>query len=162
MSNDHFDSRVETMASSANTSVSNINITEKPRRRENFTHEEQIALAQAVKDRYDALFGPFSSSVTRHSKTKMWMDVADAVNAVGGNHRTVEEIKTKHKNLKTAAKKIESSNRREFFKTGGGTAIINDLSDAEKIIIETIPEALIVGIQGGIDLHEKPIGKNTR
>jgi hypothetical protein len=65
-------------------------------------------------------------------------------------------------NLKTAAKKIESSNRREFFKTGGGTAIINDLSDAGKIIVETIPEALIVGIQRGIDLHEKPIGKNAR
>lgn len=129
--------------------------TSKKGRGENFTPEEEVALANAIKDREEMLFGRFrSTAITKANKFKAWMEVRDAVNAVGGNNRLLTTIRTKHKNMKSATKRIESTNRKEMKKTGGGRAPIIPLSESQSIILQTIPEASITGIEGGIDLHE--------
>jgi PDZ domain-containing secreted protein len=126
----------------------------KKTRRPNYTDAEQLALANAVKDNEHILFGKFSNTVTKTSKKQAWLEVRDAVNAVGDNARTVDEVSTKYKNMKTGTKKIESSNRRESNKTGAGTAMNKTLSTSQRIVLSTIPETAVSGIPGGIDLHD--------
>jgi len=74
----------------------------------------------------------------------------------------VGERYIKNKNMCTSTKKIESSNRREMNKTGGGKANIKELSESQRIILESIPESCIVGIPGGIDVHEAPNKGNIK
>lgn len=125
------------------------------RRRPNFTPEELIALAEAIRDRRDILFGRFeATAVTRITKSKAWVEVTSIVNAVGGMERTVAEIMHKHKNIKTTAKAKESHNRRERKKTGGGTAEIEELTESQKIILQTISPESVSGVEGGIDFHD--------
>jgi hypothetical protein len=135
--------------------------TSKRQRKVNFTPEEQIALAKVVKEKIDILFGSLNSNVTTNTKTKVWMDVADAVNAIGKNNRSVYEIKTKLRNLQAAAaNSAEGYNRRKNKKTGVGGAL-TDSSGARKIRIETVLDALVVGINRRIDWHEKAAGKQA-
>lgn len=130
--------------------------TEIKSRRPNFTQAEILALATTVEEHKDVLFGKFDNEgVSGKSKKDIWKTVRDAVNAVGGNNRTVDEIKTKNKNLKTETKKVVSANVREMKKTGGGKATIVALSDAQEKVLATIPTESIHGIDGGIDLYEK-------
>lgn len=124
-------------------------------RRLNFTEEELLALAASIKEREDILFGKFEGQkVSRSSKIKSWIEVRDAVNAVGVNDRSVDECKTKYKNLKTTTKQIEVENRKEIHQTGGGKAKLRTLTESQRIVLETIPTECIIGIPVGIDLHE--------
>ena len=132
-------------------------------RRPNFTIDEELALAEAIKNRQDILFGKFEgSTVSKSSKKTAWLEVVAEVNAVGGFNRSKEEIQTKNKNVKTTAKRIESDNRKEITKTGGGKARIKELTEPQKIILQTVPEACIGGIDGGIDLHESKLVLSTK
>lgn len=120
-----------------------------------FSDDEEVALATAVKSRERVLFGRFDSGaeVSRTTKRRMWIEVAGEVNAVGGKNRTVDQIRTKHKNLKAATKKKAAKISRTVHKTGGGESDIEELNDAEQILVQTIPNECISGIAGGIDVH---------
>jgi len=135
----------------------------KPVRRPNFTSEEQVALALGIKARMDILYGKFAGqTVSSETKDAAWLEILQEVNAVGGYNRTLAEIHTKNKNMTTLTKKIDSSNRREMSKTGGGKANIKELTESQRIVLETIPESCIIGIPGGIDLHQATDEGNKR
>ncbi len=121
-----------------------------------FSEDEEVALATAVKNRERVLFGKFDSGaeVSRTTKNKMWIEVTSEVNAVGGKNRSVEQIKIKHKNLKATTKKKAAKLSRTVHKTGGGESDVEELNDAEQILVQTIPEECISGIVGGIDVHQ--------
>lgn len=134
--------------------VSNVPVEEKERAVA-FSEEEEVALATAVKNRERVLFGKFDSGaeISRNTKKLMWVEVTREVNAVGGKNRTVDQIKIKHKNLKAATKKKASQIARTVHKTGGGESDVEELNQAEQILVQTIPPECISGIQGGIDVH---------
>ncbi|OXA41480.1 putative nuclease HARBI1 [Folsomia candida] len=130
-------------------------VPEKTGRRPNFSEDELVALATAVKDRDNIITGQFKGAkISKTTKNKAWAEVTVAVNAVGGKSRTLSEIQTKHKNLRTSTKKIESENKREILKTGGGKSTLKSLSESQLIILEMLPSTLLNGIPGGIDLHD--------
>lgn len=127
----------------------------KKTRRPNFEEDELVALAMAVKDRDDIISGRFQGAkISKTTKNKAWLEVVAAVNAVGGHGRTLDEIKTKHKNLRTSTKKVESENKKETLKTGGGKSALKSLTESQLIILETLPTTLLDGIPGGIDLQD--------
>jgi Myb/SANT-like DNA-binding protein len=129
----------------------------KGKKAKKFTEEE---LSRAVKENEKILFGQFSDTdrVDRISKSAAWRLVLNAVNAVGEGNRSLEQVKIKMKNVKMTAKKIESNNRREIHKTGGGKANIQNLSESQRVMLETVPEECIEGVAGGIDLNDMNIG----
>jgi len=135
-------------------------------RRPNFTMEEEVALADGIRKRQELIFGKFEgATVSKQTKNTAWLEILAEVNAVGpvgrDDDRTLNEVMTKNKNMRSATKKVESKNRKEINKTGGGKANIIELTESQRLTLQTIPESCISGIEGGIDLHESP-GKSLR
>lgn len=79
-----------------------------------------------------------------------WGKVTSAVNAVGEQDRSSNEVQKKWSCLTSAAKSKNAQQKRELNKTGGGPAI-SVLTATDKAILETLPFASLDGISGGID-----------
>ena len=97
-------------------------------------------------------------------KTKIWEEIADAVNAVGVTARSTQEVRDKWKNLQSTAKREFSSFKCEHKKTGGGPAPPNPSEANVKIISMFQDTPSFAGIQGfetgkfidgNIFVHEK-------
>ena len=58
--------------------------------------------------------------MTNHEKNEIWADITAAINALGVENRTVQEVRDKWKNLTSNAKKEFSGFGREMRRTGGG------------------------------------------
>ena len=72
----------------------------------NFTNEEIRKLLELYIDNKEVLNSKLKSNITAKQKKEIWADIVNAVNAVGGYGRTVEEITHKWKDLKARAKMI--------------------------------------------------------
>ena len=57
--------------------------------------------------------------MTNRKKNEIWSDIANAVNALGIENRSVQEVRDKWKNLTSQAKKEFSGYGREKKRTGG-------------------------------------------
>lgn len=131
-----------------------------PQRRPNFSEEEIAAIVSSFNARAHILLpkhrgdGSSDNSITNAMKSKAWREITDAVNAVGGKDRTIQEVKRKHKNYKSKTRAINAENMREMKGTGGGTAFVKPLNATQVMVLETIPKAALIGIDGGIDLHD--------
>lgn len=128
---------------------------QKSSRSDNFTEAEVREITEGVKKYSGVLYGKFSSTVNQSKKNMAWKAILDSVNAVGGKNRKLKPIKTKVKNMKSKTKEIIASNKRERTKTGGGPSKIKELTSAQTVLATLIPDELIQGVDGGIDL-----GKN--
>jgi len=71
----------------------------------NFTQCEVEVIVGEVEKRRKMLFGGHSVGITNAKKALEWQKVADAVNAVASQPRTVAEIKKKWSDIKVEAKK---------------------------------------------------------
>lgn len=89
--------------------------------------------------------------MTKKKKQEAWAKVVTAVNAVSNVVRTAEQCKEKYKGLKKKAKDDAAHNKKEIFKTGGGSADLREINEVSDVILANVPSALISGIEGGFD-----------
>ena len=82
---------------------------EKIVRRANFSSDEIATITEFVKNNKDILFAKLSPLVTKKKKDGLWAELARAVSAIGVSPRTVDDVKTRFKNLKMNAKCKEST-----------------------------------------------------
>ena len=125
------------------------------KRMKNFTDEECAALAEAVHQVKDILFGKLTNVITSQKKQKSWAVVTEKVNAVSaeGVIRTIEQVKKKWYDMARVAKQKEVHRRKEQRRTGGGAAPPT-LNTVDGQIINIIGDEVIEGIEGGIDTEE--------
>jgi len=124
------------------------------KRRPHFTEAETIALSSAYAKEHAGIVKSFGPQSTRSLKQSAWLRVLAAVNAVGIIPRGLDEVKTKHKNLKKTTKEKAANNKHQIKRTGGGQAKIIIMSTAEDIMSQTLSNTVLTGINGGIDIHE--------
>lgn len=91
-------------------------------RKSNFSSAEITTLMDKVEENLTVLNSKFTNTITNQRKNKIWQDIADAVNSVGNEKRTVKEVKDKWKNVQSIAKKEFSQFKRDSDRTGGGPA----------------------------------------
>ena len=91
-------------------------------------------LTEKVEENLDLIRSKFSNNVTNAKKNTAWLEITEAVNAVGVAYRTAQEVRDKWKNLTSTAKKEFSDFGKEQRKTGGGPAPKKPSNATAKII----------------------------
>ena len=89
-------------------------------KKRNFTQCEVEVIVGEVEKRRKVLFGGHSVGITNAKKARERQTVADAVNAVASQPRTVAEIKKKWSDIKVEAKKRLALHRQSVSATWGG------------------------------------------
>jgi len=77
----------------------------KKARKQNFSPTEIATLTEKVEENLAILQSKLTNSITNQKKNELWSKIAAAVNAVGTEKRTLNEVKEKWKNLHSSAKK---------------------------------------------------------
>ena len=90
-------------------------------------------LTEKVEENLGLIRSKFSNNVT-NAKNAAWLEITEAVNAVGVAYRTVQEVRDKWKNLTSTAKKDFSDFGKEQRKTGGAPAPKKPSNATAKII----------------------------
>ena len=78
---------------------------QKRSRKTNWSDSEITVLTEKVEENLDLIRSKFSNNVTNAKKNAAWLEITEAVNAVGVAYRTVQEVRDKWKNLTSTAKK---------------------------------------------------------
>ena len=68
-------------------------------RKKNFSTDETRVLREMWEKDRDYLCSAFTNTVTNSGKTKIWRKITDAINSLGHEERTVEEVRHKWKNM---------------------------------------------------------------
>ena len=105
----------------------------------NWSDSEITVLTEKVEENLDLIQSKFSNNVINAKKNAAWLEITEAVNAIGVAYRTVQEVRDKWKNLTSTAKKEFSDYEKEQRKNGGGLAP-KKLSNAMAKIIEIFKE----------------------
>ena len=77
-------------------------------RKTNWSSSEITVLTEKVEEKLDLIrfqIFRYSDSVTNAKKNAAWLEITEAVNAVGVAYRTAQEVRDKCKNLTSTAKK---------------------------------------------------------
>ena len=90
-------------------------------------------LTEKVEENLDLIRSKFSNNVT-NAKNAAWLEITEAVNALGVAYHTAQEVRDKWKNLTSTTKKEFSDFRKEQRKTGGGPAPKKPSNATAKII----------------------------
>ena len=91
-------------------------------RKKNFSTDETRVLREMWEKNRVYLSAAFSNNVTNAGKNRIWMKIADAINSLGHEERTVEEVRHKWKNMASSAKSTFHAYKKSVVKTGGGPA----------------------------------------
>ena len=105
-------------------------------------------MTEKVEENVDLVRSKFSYNVTYAKNNAAWLEITEAVTAVGVAYRTVQEVWDKWKSLTSTAKKEFSDFGKEQRKTGGGPASKKP-SNATAKIVEIFKETpLFTGLLG--------------
>ncbi|XP_026113218.1 nuclear apoptosis-inducing factor 1-like [Carassius auratus] len=133
--------------------------TERKSKKRNFTQCEVEVIVGEVEKRRKMLFGGHSVGITNAKKALEWQTVADAVNAVASQPRTVAEIKKKWSDIKVEAKKRLALHRQSVSATGGGKGT-PELTPLDERLAAIIGESLLSGVvteaEGDTDAPDAP------
>ena len=123
-------------------------------RKADYTEAELEVLIDAFIKKNDVISSKFSDDITLKKKREAYAEIARCVNAIGGNERSVENIKEKWQSMKSLVKKkaasFYSQQSKSRNKTGGGeledlSSIDEHLSPSERRILVAIPPELYEG-----------------
>ena len=99
----------------------------------------------------------FAGVLSASAKERAWQEIAGQVSSVSGVVRDVDEIKKKWICLKSQAKMIAATGKRERQVTGGGPKVETEMTASQLKIIGMMGEECISGIMGGVDTATQPI-----
>src|SRR5580692_979839 len=94
----------------------------------NWGKNEEQQLSASVLEFESVLSASHSTTITNKDKDAAWEAITENINIVGGKKRTVDEVRKKFGNWKTAVKTKAMSNKRSHGKTGGGESEEIELS----------------------------------
>ena len=92
----------------------------KRERKKNFSIDEIRVLREEFEKHQEILTSKFTNTITNKRKTNLWKQITERVNSLGIDSRSLDDIKTKWKNLTSTAKSAHAEHKRERIKTGGG------------------------------------------
>ncbi|XP_069485990.1 myosin-binding protein C, slow-type isoform X10 [Ambystoma mexicanum] len=98
----------------------------------NFTDEELEILVDNIANFGPKLFGTPSTEANMAEKDKIWAEIAAKINAVGGNNRSVAEVKKAWNNLKKQTKRKLAHNKSQALVKNGETSTVQPLTPIEK------------------------------
>ncbi|KAL1490657.1 hypothetical protein ABEB36_013316 [Hypothenemus hampei] len=111
----------------------------KRKRATNFSEYEVAVLVDTVLEKINIIENKQSDAVTWKEKNKAWDSIATKFNALSGQiNRTAKELKLKYDCIKKNIKKKQARNKFERFKTGGGEASIEELTNYEEKVLSYI------------------------
>ena len=106
----------------------------KRERKKNFFTDEIRVLTEEYVCHKEILESRFTNTVTNSKKNSIWKSIADKINSLGYEKRSVSEIKGKWKNICSHAKLSWNEYKKKREKTGGGPAP-KPLSSQEQDVI---------------------------
>ncbi|WAR28224.1 hypothetical protein MAR_013928 [Mya arenaria] len=121
-------------------------------RQTNWSMDEESTLVDFCVNNYSFLYGGLGPTVTKQGRHTKWEELREEISAVGPG-RTIDQLKKKWTDLKSAAKKNEIKRRHFAAGTGGGPAP-QEPTDVEMKILSVIPEEMVTGVAGGVDVFE--------
>ncbi|XP_053321014.1 myosin-binding protein C, slow-type isoform X2 [Spea bombifrons] len=118
-----------------------------------FTDEELNTLLDNIAKVGPQLFGALSSQASASDKDKIWAEIQKHINTVGGNNRSIQDIKREWNKLKKQTKKKLEHNKAQIMlqKEGEPTNIL-ELTPIEKRV-EVILQIKEIDSE---DFHEEP------
>ena len=84
----------------------------------NWTSIEKDIIVEQCSKQAAVLHGAISCHLTMAMKNKVWEEITSKVNAAGGANRTLDQVKTKWKNLRSRSVEKVRDFKRESTKTG--------------------------------------------
>lgn len=141
--------------------------TPKRMRAKDFSMIECTILIDKFTEAHDILSCKHTNEVTERRKQLLIEDIQTAVNASGGNNRSINAIKEKWQNERRRVKRKVAdflySQKQSRVKTGGGISEISPTTDPSSILNEsemkvysTIPPESVEGIEGGVATNYRP------
>ncbi|XP_052256365.1 t-SNARE domain-containing protein 1-like [Dreissena polymorpha] len=121
-------------------------------RSSNWTKEETEILVNGYVANREALFGKFSSTITNEEKEKTFCAILESINAVGGHGRSIEDLKSKWKQLKCRTVAKARKNHKEVQKTGGGEPV-KGLNTVQEKVLSCVPKVVLDGLKGNDTGH---------
>ncbi len=83
--------------------------------KKNFTESEIEVLLAEVEVRAGTLFGSLSSGLSHKTKFVAWQCIAQAVNEVGGQQRSLKDVKKKNMKLQSKKRVVFSLHDLQYF-----------------------------------------------
>ena len=118
----------------------------------NWSEKEKALLAELCIENKDLLDSCHRSVDTNKKKNEVWNVIHRQVNALNPDtNRSLEDVKTKWKNLKSKAKEDYTIHKKEAKRTGGGEPVALGNKTTESIIEVYADSAAFQGISGGIE-----------
>ncbi|KAM7306386.1 uncharacterized protein ISCGN_010103 [Ixodes scapularis] len=122
----------------------------------NFSEAEITALVDGYEDHKLAIQARTSGPHGSLAKQRAWAIITASLFAVSGVRRSVNEVKKKWTDYKSANKIRGAAVRRSQNATGGGPGE-PELTDAEERVIGLLSEASLVGIEGAFDIGARQL-----
>nr|XP_018916636.1 PREDICTED: uncharacterized protein LOC109043778 [Bemisia tabaci]XP_018916637.1 PREDICTED: uncharacterized protein LOC109043780 [Bemisia tabaci] len=116
----------------------------------NFTGAEKEKIVEIGMEYYDLLHSPLNNSVTMAEKNRIYQLMAEEVNKVGLNSRSVKQIKKKYQELIQNATRKQRIITTERKRTGNKRMRVS-LDHLDEEIIRKVPPMKYIGISGGVD-----------
>ncbi|XP_039526127.1 myb-related transcription factor, partner of profilin-like [Pimephales promelas] len=132
----------------------------KASKKRNFTENELEVLLSEVETRKNVLFGTLSSGINNKRKKKEWESLSEAVNQVGSESRTVNELKKKWSDIKVEVKRRTAAHRQSVGRTGGGTGA-DELTPFDQRVASIVGDTLISGIVS-VDVGDSDMIQNCQ
>ncbi|KAI4455254.1 apontic [Holotrichia oblita] len=110
----------------------------KRKRSKNFTELEVKLLVDVILRHISKIENKKTDAMTWKDKKETWDKVAEEFQALAGGDRTSSVLRNKYEGIKQPLKAKLARNKVEIFKTGGGSAQIEDLTDYENELMEHI------------------------
>lgn len=110
-----------------------------------FTECEIEVLLTEVETRKHVLFGSLKEGISNRIKKLQWQNIADAINKVGSETRTLDEVKKKWYDIKLDAKKRIAAYNRSAAGTGGGKGLKTP-SDPDTRVVGIIGDVMLSGV----------------
>lgn len=128
----------------------------KRKRAVDFTEFEIQVLTDSFVKNHPLLFGKHSNDISQRKKADKLNEILGAINAVGGNNRTLQAVLNKwsdlKKNTKAKVAAFYAKQRKSLKRTGGGTGdseappgAMPELTMPETLILSVIPHVQTAG-----------------
>ena len=117
-------------------------------RKKNFSGDEIRVLRERYATNKGYLQSSFNNKVTNDGKNKIWADITEAINALGHEIRTINEVKHKWKNLVSTSKAAYHEHKRYRNGTGGGPPKKDPSEETLKVIDLLKDDASFRGLTG--------------
>ncbi|KAM7288709.1 hemocyte protein-glutamine gamma-glutamyltransferase-like [Ixodes scapularis] len=127
----------------------------------NFSEAEITALVDGYEDHKLAIQAKTSGPHGSLAKQRAWAITTASLFAVSGVRRSVNEVKKKWTDYKSANKIRGAAVRRSQNATGGGPGE-PELTDAEERVIGLLSEASLVGIERAFDIGARQLERHER